>query len=89
MTFRRHGYAPSAGKGRALEPLLSQLENAPNMARRFDIESLMEEVDRLAAVELFRALGCEPGWRAELDSERQHAEAGRVERLLHSDIRLH
>lgn len=60
------------------------------MAERFDIDELMEEVDRyLAAVELFRALGCEPGWRAELDSERHPAAAGRAERPLRTDIRLH
>jgi len=60
------------------------------MERRFDIEELMGEIDLyLMAVEFFRALGCEPGWRAEPDSERHHAEAGRAERPLGADTRLH
>ncbi len=60
------------------------------MAEHFDIERLMEEVDRyLAAVALFRALGCEPGWRAELDAESRPTVAGRAVRPLRADNRLH
>jgi hypothetical protein len=36
------------------------------MKDRIDITALVEEIRRyLAAVEAFRALGCEPTWRAE------------------------
>jgi hypothetical protein len=50
----------------------------------------MKEVDRyVQAGALFRALACEPGWKAELDSERHPAEAGRLDRPLRADIRLH
>ncbi len=40
--------------------------NRTLMVERTDAEKLMEEIDRyLAAVDLFRALGCDPTWRPE------------------------
>ncbi|HEY6835853.1 MAG TPA: hypothetical protein VI142_05205 [Gaiellaceae bacterium] len=36
------------------------------MADRIDIAALVEEIRRyLAAIDAFRALGCEPTWRAD------------------------
>jgi hypothetical protein len=52
--------------------------NAAAMFAPIDTDKLVEEIDRyLTAIDLFRALGCEPTWRPE-----SHAEAVSLERSL-------
>ena len=58
------------------------------MAVRFDIEKLMEEINRyLTAVDLFRASGCEPKWRLEsaasTDSLERSLSDRRDDRVVH------
>jgi hypothetical protein len=57
----------------AFESFLSDVRNARavNDEARIDRQALAEEMERyLAAVDVFRALGCEPVWRPELESAR-------------------
>ena len=50
----------------ALERVLSALVDASAMSERIAVRELMQEIGRyLAAVDAFRAEGCEPAWRAE------------------------
>jgi hypothetical protein len=54
-----------------------------------DTAKLMEEIDRyLAAVDLFRAQGCEPTWRPQLHSNPTRS-AVTAQQPLASDIQLH
>jgi hypothetical protein len=48
---------------------LSGIVNPAAMFAETDTAKLMEEIDRyLAAVDLFRAQGCEPTWRPERET---------------------
>lgn len=60
------------------------------MFERAEAPKLMEEVDRyLAAVDLFRAAGCEPTWRPERAPELSLPIAPSTSVRAPSDIELH
>jgi hypothetical protein len=57
---------------------------------RIETEALAEEIDRyLAAVDLFRAAGCEPTWRPEYAAELPRPVATSISLRAPSDVELH
>ena len=60
------------------------------MSKPIATPTLTEEVARyLAAVDLFRAEGCEPAWRPEVDRGTVLPTSPPAPTLLPTDIRLH
>jgi hypothetical protein len=63
---RKFRASPDSGSKPALFRAQRPAPSVGAMKDRIDITALVEEIRRyLAAVDAFRALGCEPTWRAE------------------------
>ena len=63
---RRFRASPDSGSRPARFRVERHAPSVGAMKDRIDITALVEEIRRyLAAVDAFRALGCEPTWRAE------------------------
>jgi hypothetical protein len=68
---------------------LKQPSNSHDMNAHSETAKLLEEIDRyLAAVDLFRASGCEPSWRPEVPPS-VRLTADTVARHLPWDASLH
>ncbi len=64
--------------------------NRDAMFEHTDTGKLFEEIDRyLAAVDLFRAAGCELTWRPECPAEVSLTVAARIPLRAPSDVELH
>jgi hypothetical protein len=69
---------------------LKQPSNSHDMNAHSETAKLLEEIGRyLAAVDLFRAAGCEPTWRPERPAGVSRALAASVPLRTPSDVELH